>query len=319
MSGADWWPAGRCRSNPTPERPVLSRPEWLQQPERSNLFWLNTIVWIALRIGRPVARALLYPIAGYFLVFSHRSRNASRRYLSRILGRTAGWSPVFRHYHTFAETLLDRVFVYRGRHRMFALDVHGFELLQARQAEHRGCILVGAHLGSVDLLRTMGVLDRGLSIRALMYPVNAGRIATIFRSLNPELSRDIITLGRPESLVDVQDALEAGSFVALLGDRCMRDEKRVRCSFLGSPAWFPEAPVRLARLFRVPLVMFACLHRGDARYEVHFEMLEDFQGASGGDVQSVMQRYVDSLERFCRSAPYNWFNFYDFWEEAGAD
>lgn len=296
---------------------MVSRPEWLQQPERSNLFWLSTIVWIALRVGRPVARALLYPIAGYFLIFSRRPRTASRRYLSRVFGQPAGWRHVFRHYHTFAETLLDRVFVYRGRQQIFDLDVRGFELLQACQAERRGCILVGAHLGSVDLLRTMGVLERGLSIRALMYPVNANRIATIFRGLNPELSRDIILLGRPDSLVDAQEALDAGSFVALLGDRSMRDEKRVRCRFFGSPAWFPEAPVRLARLFRVPLVMFVCLHRGDARYEVHFELLEDFRRASTGDEQSVMQRYADGLERFCRSAPYNWFNFYDFWEDAG--
>jgi len=75
---------------------------------------------------------------------------------------------------------------------------------------------------------------------------------------------------------------DAGSFVALLGDRCLRHEKRRRCRFLGEPAWFPEAPVRLARLFGVPLVMFACLHRGDAEYEVRFELLEDFQAGGAG-------------------------------------
>ncbi len=26
-----------------------------------------------------------------------------------------------------------------------------------------------------------------------------------------------------------------------------------------------------------------------------------------------MQRYVAILESLCREAPYNWFNFYDFW------
>lgn len=298
---------------------MVSRPEWLQQPERSNLFWLGTIVWIALRIGRPVARALLYPISAYFLIFSRRSRSASRLYLTRVFGAPAGWRQLFRHYHTFAETLLDRVFVYGGRHHIFDLDVRGFELLQACQAERRGCILVGAHLGSVDLLRTMGVLERGLSIRALMYPDNANRIATILRSLNPALTRDIIPLGRPESLVAVQEALDAGSFVALLGDRSMREGKRVRCRFLGSPAWFPEAPVRLARLFRVPLVMFACLHRGNARYDVRFEMLADFRVESPSDDSAVIQRYAECVERHCLSAAYNWFNFYDFWDTASDD
>lgn len=295
---------------------MTSRPDWLQRPERSTLFWLHTIVWIALRIGRPVARALLYPIAGYFLVFSRASRDASRQYLSRVLGRPAGWRQVFQHYHTFAETLLDRVFVYAGRQDIFALEVHGFELLEACRAEQRGCILVGAHIGNVDLLRTLGVLERGLSIKALMYPDNAGRIMAIFRDLNPDLSRDIIPLGRPEALVDVEEALESGGFVALLGDRCLRDEKRVRCRFFGEDVWLPEAPVRLARLFRVPLVMFVCLHRGEARYEVQFEMLADYRGGPGGGDGAPMQRYAEFLERICRSAPYNWFNFYDFWGQA---
>lgn len=294
-------------------RAPVSSPGWLQQRERSNLFWLRTIVWIALSVGRPIARALLYPVTAYFLVFSRSSRRASRHYLGKVLGAPVRWGQTFRHYLTFAETLLDRVFVYAGRQDLFRLDVHGFSLLEERVAAGRGCILVGAHLGSVDLLRTLGMLERGLSIRALMYPDNANRILKIMRSLNPELCADIIALGRPQSLVDVQEALAAGGFVALLGDRCLRDEKRVRCRFLGEPAWFPEAPVRLARLFGVPLVMFACLYRGNAEYEVFFELLEDFGRGTSVHAETVIRRYAEHLEAFCRSAPYNWFNFYDFW------
>lgn len=294
----------------------MSRPEWMQLRERSNLFWLRTIVWIALTIGRPAARALLYPITAYFLVFSQRSRAASRQYLTTVMGSPVGWPAIFRHYHTFAETILDRVFVYTGRHAFLKPTVQGFSLLEDCLAGGRGCILVGAHLGGVDLLRTMGIVDKGLSIRALMYPENASRILQILRSLNPSLCADIIALGHADSLIDVQEALDAGSFIALLGDRSIREEKRVRCRFFGVQAWFPEAPVRLARLFGVPLVMFACLHRGNAAYEVHFELLEDFRQDSSATNREIIQCYAGHLERFCRSAPFNWFNFYDFWDHA---
>jgi predicted LPLAT superfamily acyltransferase len=27
----------------------------------------------------------------------------------------------------------------------------------------------------------------------------------------------------------------------------------------------------------------------------------------------LLLRYVERLEHYCRLAPYNWFNFYDFW------
>ena len=32
-------------------------------------------------------------------------------------------------------------------------------------------------------------------------------------------------------------------------------------------------------------------------------------------VREAMQRYVALLEALCREAPYNWFNFFDFWAD----
>jgi len=29
--------------------------------------------------------------------------------------------------------------------------------------------------------------------------------------------------------------------------------------------------------------------------------------------EHVLRRYAERLEHYCRIAPYNWFNFYDFW------
>ncbi|WP_139557133.1 LpxL/LpxP family acyltransferase [Methylotetracoccus oryzae] len=292
----------------------MTAPHWLRQRERSNTFWINTIVWIALHVGRPVARALLYPITAYFLVFSGTARAASRQYLARVLTRPPRTRDLFRHYHTFAQTLLDRLFVYAGRASLFRLDVRGFELLEGFIATGQPCLLVGAHYGSVDLLRTLAVVDKGLSIRALMYPENASRIMSLFRRINPSLSDGIIALGRPDTFIDVAAFLEAGGCVALLGDRSMRDEKRVACEFLGSPAWFPEAPARLARLFRVPLLLFACTHSGDAEYAVHFELLADFRAEPLPTNAEVVQQYARRLEDLCRGSPYNWFNFYDFWD-----
>lgn len=290
-------------------------PRWLRQRERSNPFWLHTIVWIALYLGRPVARALLYPITAYFVLFSGPSRVASRQYLQRVLGHPARISHLFRHYHTFAQTLLDRLFVYAGRESIFRLHVDGFELLERFIADRQACVLVGAHVGNVDLLRTLAVVEKRLSIRALMYPENAGLIMGIFRRINPELCGGIIELGRPQSFIEMAEFLEGGGCVALLGDRTMRDEKRVSCRFFGTPAWFPEAPVRLARHFGAPLLLFACLHRGDAEYDVRFELLDDFRSEPRTTTPETIQRYAARLEDLCRESPYNWFNFYDFWDD----
>lgn len=78
------------------------KPAWLAQPERGSVLLLRLMVWIALRLGRQVGRALLYPICGYFLLFSRATRRASRDFLGRVLGRPVHWWDLFCHYHTFA-------------------------------------------------------------------------------------------------------------------------------------------------------------------------------------------------------------------------
>jgi predicted LPLAT superfamily acyltransferase len=32
-------------------------------------------------------------------------------------------------------------------------------------------------------------------------------------------------------------------------------------------------------------------------------------------IQQALHDYVSRLETLCREAPYNWFNFYDYWRE----
>jgi predicted LPLAT superfamily acyltransferase len=294
---------------------------WITQKERSTGFWLRTIVWIALRLGRPIARALLYPITAYFLVFADRSRQASTAYLTRIFGRAPSVREIFRHYHTFAEALLDRVFVFAGRDEFFEIRIQGFELLEKLIADKRGFLLVGAHIGSFEILRGLGLRHKGLPVKALVYGENSPKINAIFRALNPNLFKDIVSVGSANALLGLDDHIARGGVVALLGDRSVHGEKRVLCRFLGEKAWFPAAPVLLANLFKAPIILFVCLHKGNARYEVHFELLAERVTFSRDErdekVRECMQLYADRLEHHCREAPYNWFNFYDFWDRNG--
>jgi predicted LPLAT superfamily acyltransferase len=61
---------------------------------------------------------------------------------------------------------------------------------------------------------------------------------------------------------------------------------------------------------------------GGNRYRIHFEPLADFSGLqAGGRQQAIgeaMERYVGLLEKHCRQAPYNWFNFFRFWHADAA-
>jgi predicted LPLAT superfamily acyltransferase len=213
---------------------------WLELPERSNLFWLNTIKWISLRVGRWLSLLLLYPITAYFVVFSYRTRTASRDFLRRVLGRDCGWVEVFHHYHTFACTLLDRVYIFAGQGRRLDIRIQGLEVLDSYARSGRGCLLVGAHLGSFEIVRAVGLLRGEYLIKALVYGEGTPLISGLFQKLNPSLFEDIIYMGGVGSLVGLDEHAHQGGIIALLGDRSVHASKRVSCEFFGKPAWFPE-------------------------------------------------------------------------------
>ena len=51
---------------------------WLEQRERGSIIGIRLIVGLALALGRPIARLVLYPVCLYFLLFSVAPRAGSR-------------------------------------------------------------------------------------------------------------------------------------------------------------------------------------------------------------------------------------------------
>ena len=105
--------------------PVGNGPAWAQRRERGSLLALRLMAWVAVTLGRPVARWLLHPITLYFLLFAAAPRRHSARYLGRVLGRRATWRDQYRHFHSFASTVLDRVYFVRGQTAAFDLTMRG--------------------------------------------------------------------------------------------------------------------------------------------------------------------------------------------------
>jgi len=291
-------------------------PDWVERPERSNTLALRIMAWIAMTLGRPVARALLYPVCLYFLAFSSRARSASRNYLSRVLGRGVHLADLFRHYHCFASVLLDRVFMLNDQFSRFDLRIHGAEIIDELVARQEGCVLLGAHLGSFEIARSAG-RKRGLKLSMLMYEENARKVGAVFKAINPSLRAEIIALGEVDSMLKVEAALARGGLVAMLSDRTPHAGGTIDCPFLGQQARFPTGPIRLASLLQRPVALIFGLYRGGNRYEIHIERFAEATqlGGRGRDktTNQLLLRYVERLEHYCRLAPYNWFNFYDFW------
>jgi predicted LPLAT superfamily acyltransferase len=292
---------------------------WLRQQERSNLAILRLMVWISLTLGRRIGRLVLYGIALYFLFFSPQARCASRKYLGRALGRWAEWSDGYRHVLSFASTIHDRVYLLNDRFDLFEIEVHGAEALHAALAHQPGALLIGAHLGSFEVLRAVGRGRAGIKVAMLMYEKNARKLNATLAAINPAAGEDIIPLGRLESMLEARNKLDRGYLVGMLADRALADELTIAHDFLGQPAAFPLGPFRVAAMLRRPTFFMTGLYLGGNRYRIHFEPLADFsqipQAGRDAAIRQAQAHYVARLEHYCRLAPYNWFNFFDFWQQ----
>lgn len=293
---------------------------WAQTPERSNRLMLRLMTWISLRLGRRAARGVLHLIAAYFLLFAPSARRASGDYLRRALGRPARWRDLYRHFFTFAATIHDRVYLVNRRFDLFDFEVHGEDTLRQLLANGNGLFLMGAHLGSFEVIRAIGRKDTTLRVAMVMHEDNAQKINAMLSAINPEAVQDIIGLGHIDSMLHVRERLDSGSAVGMLADRTLGNDTLYPVQILGAEAHLPTGPLRMAALLRRPVIFMTGLYLGSNRYAIHFDRLADFTHVARGQrdaaVQAALTRYAALLDQYCRKAPYNWFNFFDFWQPA---
>ena len=286
------------------------------------MLMLRVMTWISLRLGRRAARGVLHLIAAYFLLFAPASRRASSAYIGRALGRPARWRDLYRHFFTFAATIHDRVYLVNRRFDLFDFEVHGEDTLHRLLAGGKGLFLMGAHLGSFEVIRAIGRKHQDLRVAMLMHEDNAQKINAMLAAINPEAVQDIIGLGHIDSMLRVRERLDAGGIVGMLADRTPGNDTLYPVQILGADANLPIGPFRMAALLRRPVVFMTGLYLGGNRYAIHFEPLADFSAVARGQrdaaVQAAIARYAALLDQYCRKAPYNWFNFFDFWQPTPA-
>jgi predicted LPLAT superfamily acyltransferase len=293
------------------------RQAWVTARERGSIRLLQVMTYISLRLGRATTRCLLHGIAAYFFVFAPTARRCVRQYLQRALRRNPTAADRYRLIVSFATTIHDRLYLVRSRYELFEISIQGEELVSDCHERSEGAFLLGAHLGSFEAVRFIGCRKPGLAVSMAMYSDNAKKINSILAALNPDIEPDIICLGSMDSMLQIRSRLDAGAFVGVLGDRTPGDEPCEIIEFLGTPACFPSGAMRAAALLRRRVLFMAGLYRGGNRYHVVFEELADFSATPAKDrdaaVRAAIHSYAATLERYCRSDPYNWFNFFDFW------
>jgi predicted LPLAT superfamily acyltransferase len=291
---------------------------WLDVREVGATWGMVTVVKVATAFGRWPARLMLRVIVAYYFLLNGRARAASREYLGRM-GQEATSGAVYRHLLRFAQCALDRLFFLRGQFERFEFSHFGHEHLEKLAQERRGAFLFGAHLGSFEALRASG-MSYGIPVNVVANFRNARRINEVLTRLgNDSNTRFIDAGGSPVSLaLSVRQAVGRGELVAILADRAT-EGRSVEVPFLGQSARFPTGAFLLAATMGCPVYLTFGLHFPPNRYALYCEPFAEElklpRENRHGSLEGYVRRYAERLEHYCRLAPDNWFNFFDFWSK----
>lgn len=295
-------------------------PDWRHIPEAVTVLGIRLLVLLARVFGRRIAGWFLYGVALYYAIVRGPTRRASRDYLRRV-GQPATLRNVVRHLHTFARVSLDRLFFFTGRWEPFRFEQRNHDQLVQAARAGRGVLLLGAHLGSFEVMRCRAK-EFGVPINAVADYSNAERVNRVARSLAPDVETRLISLADDSlgAMLAIRAAIDRGELVAMLGDRPgpRSDAARVvMAPFLGADAAFPAGPWLLAHALGCPVYFVAGVFTPPDHYALHFELLADEvrldRKDRAGSLAGYVRAYAAMLEAHVRSAPMNWFNFYDFW------
>jgi predicted LPLAT superfamily acyltransferase len=197
---------------------------------------------------------------------------------------------------------------------------------EALVASGRGALVIGAHLGNLEMTRALAVRGAHAKVTAIVYTDHARRFNSVLASANDDFSARLVEVSDfgPETALMMQSRVEAGELLVIVGDRVPAHDagRTTDAQFLGAPAPFAQGPYILAHALGCPVYLFFCLKERTG-YHLYFEPFADRielpRRERAERLAAWTQRYAERLEHYCRKAPYQWFNFFDFWARPGGD
>jgi predicted LPLAT superfamily acyltransferase len=302
---------------------------WAEHEERGSFVLMKFTAWAVKLLGRRVLSPVLHGIVLYFFLFGRSARRSAWQYQQRLADwaerpelRPTRWR-VFKQFMAFADALLDKLDVWNGKLGLEQIEIVDNAQLRSQLRGERGQMLVGAHLGNLEVCRALAELGEKVTMNVLVHTKHAERFNRLLGEAGATNLRLIqVSELDPAIMLQLSQRLDRGEWLAIAGDRVpLHGGRNARVDFLGHSAAFPQGPWLLAGLLKCPINLIFCL-KGAAGYRVILEPFADAIQWRRSDRQQVIaqctQRYADRLAHYCLQAPQQWFNFYPFWKSDDA-
>jgi predicted LPLAT superfamily acyltransferase len=301
---------------------------WAQMEERGVIWGMKFLLRTYLLFGRTVLQIFLYPVVIYYWLTNRTARHASQAYLNRLadfapsikLDGSLLWS--YRHFVSFANALIDKLAAWSGTISQSDVAYKGRDELLGEISKGRGVLLLGAHLGNLEVCRIIADFDNAPPINVLVHTKHAQKFNALMAQSNTKSQLNLIQVTEITAATAqlLSDKIEAGELIIMTADRTpVSNQQRVsKVAFLGKEALFPQGPFILAGLLKCSVYTLFCLkqqHKFVIYIEPFSESITVPRKTREREMQQIIQRYAERLQAYCLKEPLQWFNFFDFWQE----
>ena len=317
------------------KRKSTEQQHWSSHTERGTILGIKTLLAVYSLLGRKAFNVLLKAVMGYYYLTGKKARKASEDYLEQLesyasdnqLALPAKLNS-YDHLLSFGHTMLDKLVAWKGDYSENNLTIHGDEHFNELAKRQQGIVVLGSHLGNLELCRALSSRHPNIKINALVFTEHAERFNAVLKAINPDSDLNLIQVNElgADTAIMLQQKVEQGEWVVIVGDRTSvtKEQRVVWADFLGKPAPFPQGPFILASVLKVPVYTLFGL-RDDSQATPHFDVyFEPFseqlilpRKTRETALQETVQQYASRLESYTIKAPLQWYNFFNFWQLSG--
>ncbi len=301
---------------PAPENSHWSGTGKLRGGARGIAFFIFIIRRLGLRFAYFIA---IFP-AAYFS-FASPDVAATMDFHRRFFGRVPWWKRrwlVFRHFHSFGRAIIDRTAILAGNRKNFSFQFDGEKNLRDALAEKRGVLLLTAHLGNWEAAgQLLTRIDVPITVTG--FDRETPEIRAILNRASQQNFKLLPLAGSPMDAIPLVAALRRGEVVAMLGDRAY-GSPAARIPFLGGTAAFPIGAYVMASIAGAPLMHVFSLREPAGHYRFFGFPAQHPQLPPHNQrdeyLKSCAAKYAHDLESVMRRDPFQWYNFFPFWQES---
>lgn len=280
-------------------------------------------VFILNHLGLKLAYIVLRFVALYYFLFARKSNKNILYFFRDVLKykRTTAYLKLYKNYYIFGQTILDKVALLAGVKTKFTINHDGGVNLDKIAEMGKGGILISAHIGNWEIAGQL--LNRlNTTFNILMYENESANLKEYMDGVQKKRNVKIIAIkdGEMGHLIELHNAFSNNELVVMHGDRFRDGVQTLEASFLGKTAKFPAGPFIMAAKFGVPLSVVFAVKESSTHY--HFFATDPIMVKRTRDpkqteqaVQSLLQNYLQEVEKMVLRYPEQWFNYYAFWKE----